>query len=239
VTVYCTTAQLAGGDSFTLTVQVQVGPPAIGTISNTAVAATSTFDENPDNNTATEETTVLGPDIEVTKTDDADPVPLGGAFSYVITVTNQGAGTAEDVTLDDTLPSGLAYVDANLSGAPGVACVINIAPDPVTVYCTTAQLAGGDSFTLTVQVQVGPPAIGTISNTAVAATSTFDENPVPATIRPRKRPRSSESCTVTSGTTSMPTASGSNLMSRAWRTGRSAPTEPVIQRTALATMSLP
>jgi uncharacterized repeat protein (TIGR01451 family) len=76
-------------------------------------------------------------DIVVTKTDTADPVKVGEVFQYVITVTNNGPDTAENVTLTDTLPAALEFDSgtSSLVGPPGGVCAIGITPLPVNVNC--------------------------------------------------------------------------------------------------------
>ena len=51
-------------------------------------------------------------DLEVTQTDDPDPVASGGQVTYEITVTNNGPDVATSVTLEDTLPAGSTFVSA-------------------------------------------------------------------------------------------------------------------------------
>jgi uncharacterized repeat protein (TIGR01451 family) len=172
VDVSCTFPDMNPGDTFVLTLHVQANTP--GLITNTATAATTGTDHDPSNNSASQETLITGTDIAVTKTDSADPVPVGGDFSYVITVTNQSQGVASNVTLDDTLPASLSYLSAgsSLVGPPGGVCILS--GIPVDVSCAFPDMNPGDTFVLTLHVQVN--AIGPITNTATASTSTADDD---------------------------------------------------------------
>jgi uncharacterized repeat protein (TIGR01451 family) len=61
------------------------------------------------------------PDVTVTKTADASPINAGDTAGFTITVSNDGVGAAHNVTLSDTLPTGLGNdviwsIDSNPSG---------------------------------------------------------------------------------------------------------------------------
>lgn len=74
-------------------------------------------DPNLSNNSATVGVEVLDSvDLYVTKTDAPDPVRAGTDLTYVITVGNQGVGTATTVTMVDTLPSELVLSSILPSG---------------------------------------------------------------------------------------------------------------------------
>ncbi|MCH8060389.1 MAG: DUF11 domain-containing protein, partial [Proteobacteria bacterium] len=48
-------------------------------------------------------------DLDLTKTDSADPVPVSTPFTYTLTATNNGPDAANNVTLVDTLPATVAF----------------------------------------------------------------------------------------------------------------------------------
>src|SRR5207253_6678521 len=93
-TVSCTLASLANGATWTVTVDVTVDPAHPGgTISNTASVSSDTSDPDSSNNADTQDTTVSTPpppppsaDLSITKTDSADPVDPGDAYSYDLVV---------------------------------------------------------------------------------------------------------------------------------------------------------
>jgi uncharacterized repeat protein (TIGR01451 family) len=160
-TLTCALGTIAPGA--TATVTVTVTPTAPGTISNTAVVTSSTPDPASGNDADTEPTTVLPApfDLSIAKTDSADPVLPGDAFTYTIAVTNAGPADAPSVTLTDTVPSPLTVSGAATAGAGSCSVAGN------TVTCTIAPLPAGATWTISVSVAVpasaGP---GTVTNTA-------------------------------------------------------------------------
>ncbi|MGH8587098.1 MAG: hypothetical protein ACREWE_13280 [Gammaproteobacteria bacterium] len=56
-----------------------------------------------------------GADLSIGVVDAPDPVPPGGALTYVITVLNGGPEAATRVTLSDTLPGGVEFISATQS----------------------------------------------------------------------------------------------------------------------------
>jgi uncharacterized repeat protein (TIGR01451 family) len=117
----------------------------------------------------------LEADLQMTKTDSADPVKVGVDFDYVITVTNNGPDTAENVITTDTLPGSLEYVYGILDSPSVGFCSIDILPAPVEVNCNFASLAAGEYFVLTLTVHA--TSAGPITNTAQTASDTADPNP--------------------------------------------------------------
>ncbi|MEZ6127354.1 MAG: SdrD B-like domain-containing protein [Planctomycetaceae bacterium] len=168
-------------DIRTLTVTLTVGAGAAsGTITNTAmVTAVNEMDSNLANNTASEDTTVVRRvDIEVTKTDNNDPVTAGsgpGNLIYTVTARNNGLSHATGVAVTDALiaalPTGFSLVSA--VGTGGSQFNAN------TGVWTIGNLSAGDVRTLTVTLTVGSAAAaGTISNVAtVSSVTETDTNP--------------------------------------------------------------
>ncbi len=62
-----------------------------------------------DDNTATDLVTVLCPDVQVVKTATDNAISAGEVAEFTIVITNIGLGTANDVSLTDTLPSGIDW----------------------------------------------------------------------------------------------------------------------------------
>ncbi|MFQ5470197.1 MAG: choice-of-anchor Q domain-containing protein [Gammaproteobacteria bacterium] len=104
-------------------------------------------------------------DLAVSITDTPDPVSVGSTLTYMVTVTNQGPATANNVSVVDTLPAGVTYVSAS-AGCSGAG--------PVT--CTEASLAAGasKSFSITTTANTA----GTQTHTATANATETDINPV-------------------------------------------------------------
>jgi len=110
---------LASGGSLDVHITSPTTSASCGLIKNTAAVTTA----NDGSGSATAVIVVLCPKIEITKTADQSPVPVGGSIGYLITVTNGGAGTARDVTMTDPLPPvGTAWTV--LARSPGWRCAI-------------------------------------------------------------------------------------------------------------------
>jgi CSLREA domain-containing protein/uncharacterized repeat protein (TIGR01451 family) len=168
-TVTCTsTDAVAGGSAFdpiTLTVDVSATAPV--SLTNTASAAGGGQIWVDAHDTASVTHAVIpAPDLTVAKTN-------GGTFTqgqdgtYTITVTNSGAGpTFGTVTVSDTLPADLAYVD--ISGTGWTCSYIS---GTRTATCTTGDTAAaGQPFhAITLTVHVAATAAPTVTNTVVVS----------------------------------------------------------------------
>ncbi|MBO9664849.1 hypothetical protein, partial [Dokdonella sp.] len=158
-----TIATLPAGGSVTITITGNA-PTSGNSVTNSASAQppAGTTDPDPGNNTGTATTTVLQPQLTVTKSATPNPFTVGEPASYTITVTNNGAGpTAGAITIDDTLATGVT-----LTGATGTnwSCT-----GTTTLSCTySGVLAVGASTTLTLDVAVGASATNG-RNTATAS----------------------------------------------------------------------
>ena len=114
---------------YTVTAQIRITDPGSGEpvecgeqeapglpIDNTAVVTSGEY-------TADDEACVLVPfaDVGIVKTTDGveGPLEAGDTFDYVLTVTNNGAVEATDVTVTDPVPDRLTVTALDLSAAPG------------------------------------------------------------------------------------------------------------------------
>lgn len=170
-TVTCTSSGLGLGASQSYQIVVTVDPsyPDGGTIVNTAsIAATSTTDPNPLNDSSAETTLVdTSADLTVTKTDSPDPVIAGENLTYTIVVSDAGPSDNAGFSVADVLPSGTSFVSAS-AGCSALGPVVT---------CTSSGLAAGGSvtYTVTVLVDSAVPDGSTITNTAtISANSTTD-----------------------------------------------------------------
>jgi uncharacterized repeat protein (TIGR01451 family) len=157
-----TVTTLPSGGSVVITINGTA--TGVGTLTNTATVATpaGVADPTPANNTSTSNTTILAPDLTISKSH-AGNFTVGVNGVYTLTVANL-AGTLPTsgvITVVDTLPSGLTFVSA--VGA-GWACG-NVAQ---TVTCTSAAAipAGGSATPITLTVSVGPTAVPSVLNLA-------------------------------------------------------------------------
>ncbi|HEY4640229.1 MAG TPA: hypothetical protein VII75_02710 [Thermoanaerobaculia bacterium] len=168
-TVDCFLLGFPGGGSanYTLTLNIATTFPDGGTLTNTAFI-TSDEDIDPSNDTSSTSATVTGvTDLSVTKTGPANAT-TGSNISWTITVNNNGANTAANTQLTDTLPAGATFVSLMQNNGPAFNC-----SGTSSITCTNAAFAAGASatFTLTATISSSAPA-GTLSNTANVTTTT-------------------------------------------------------------------
>ncbi|MDQ7990002.1 MAG: SdrD B-like domain-containing protein [Candidatus Dactylopiibacterium sp.] len=156
----CRWASINRGAQQTVTVRARVLAALMNTsITNTVAVSTTTPQSSLANDSATVVTPVAPPayDLLVQKLDDVDPVNVGDDVTYTLTVTNNGASTAENVVLTDTLPSG-----------PGAPTFVEVVSMPAGVTYTTPGASVGAAggrivFTL--------PALGGNGTSATGETS--------------------------------------------------------------------
>ena len=102
---------VASGSSVEIRIRATVGAGVTApTLSNEASVSAPVTDPNEANNTANESTTVVtSADLRISKQDDHETAPVlaGNPLTYTINVTNDGASNAQNVQLDDVLPSEL------------------------------------------------------------------------------------------------------------------------------------
>lgn len=173
-TLTCTrTDVLATNSSYpAITLTVNVASNAPGSVTNT-VTVSGGGDQNSNNNTANDVTTVIqnAPDLTVTKTHTGSFVQ-GQTGTYTITVTNVGLQPTDGstVTVTDTLPNGLTAtgttsgtgwtcntqlsctrsdVLASNGSYPAITLTVNVANNaPSSVTNSVAVSGGGDTNTL-------------------------------------------------------------------------------------------
>lgn len=164
-----TVGDLDSGDSRTLTLNLTAGSAAVpGTVVNTvSVASVDQTDTVAANDVANEDTTIIrSVDIEVEKTDLADPVVAGsgiGNLTYLVTATNNGPSNASGVVIEDefltALPVGFTLDSA--TGSNGSTF------NSTTGLWTIGDIGSGASETLTVVLTVAANATpGTVINIA-------------------------------------------------------------------------
>lgn len=164
-----TVGDLDSGDSRILTLELTAGAAAAaGTVVNTvSIASVDQMDTVSANDIANEDTTIIrSVDIEVEKTDSADPVIAGsglGNLTYVVTARNNGPSDASGVNIEDAfltaLPTG--FILDSATGSNGTTF------DSSSGIWTIGDIDTGDSETLTVVLTVAANAApGTVINTA-------------------------------------------------------------------------
>jgi uncharacterized repeat protein (TIGR01451 family) len=96
-------------------------------------------------------------DLAVTKTDSPDPVTVGSALTYTVTVANVGPQEATSVVLQDRLPPQSVLVSATATAG-------SCDDKGTRLTCELGKLAKDASATVTIVVR--PTKTGTIDNTA-------------------------------------------------------------------------
>ncbi len=180
-TITGTLVTLAAGASATFQFTINVNASFTGTtITNTATAASTTPDPNLGNNSATVTSTGgVVAQLSVTKTDGVSTVTAGANTTYAVLLTNNGPSDAQNVTLTDPVPANTAFVSAMQTNGPA----FTLSTPPVggtgTITGTLATLAAGASATFQFTINVNASTLNgtTITNTATAASTTFDINP--------------------------------------------------------------
>ncbi|MBW8879027.1 MAG: DUF11 domain-containing protein [Acidobacteria bacterium] len=169
----------SGSRIFAVTVSPTT-PPSVQQITNTATIATTdgTPDIDSSNNTATDSTPLIAgtPDLAVTKTLTASAGSPGTIAIFTITVTDQGTGVAEGVTLSETVPANSTFAAAQSS--PDWTCSGSGAGSTCTANLGTFPAGGSASRTFAVSLAQPFPAGATaVDNTSCAATATAGDPP--------------------------------------------------------------
>jgi uncharacterized repeat protein (TIGR01451 family) len=110
-------------------------------------------------------------DLNLVVQDDVDPVAAGGSFVYSLITTNNGTGTAMDVSLSEPIPTGLTYVSDD-AATVGWGCALTGA----TVNCSKPFMTVGETNTIQVNVKADADASGTLSSTVTVEAAQTDAN---------------------------------------------------------------
>jgi len=156
---------------FTVVVNVTAGTANGTIITNTANVSSTTADPAAGNNSATATTTVQSnADLAITKQrSPSGTIDAGNNVTYTIDFTNNGPAPASNVTVSDTLPTGVTVVSQ--SNPAGWTCNTIPAGGTGTITCTKATMASGETAQITVVVAVSCSVANgaTINNTATIA----------------------------------------------------------------------
>jgi uncharacterized repeat protein (TIGR01451 family) len=110
-----------------------------------------------------------GPNLELTKIASMQTVRPGGQVSYTLTVHNRGPGEAMGVTLEDPVPSGIVFHEAQTG--PRGSCTITR-----KLRCDLGALRPGGSALVLVTASVASDASGSINNVATVFGNQGDPN---------------------------------------------------------------
>jgi uncharacterized repeat protein (TIGR01451 family) len=155
---------LADGAHATLTVQARV-VGGTAEVNTATIAHSDQFDPDTAHRSASVLVTPLAADLAVAKAASPSVATVGGRLVYTLVVANRGPATAVGVALVDDLPAGVAFV--GVATTQGFTLLIGR-----RVAANLGDLASG--ATATVAIVVTPLAPGTLVNSALALSRTFD-----------------------------------------------------------------
>lgn len=167
----CTLGSIAAGGSGMFTLDADIDPGVSGTLTTSGDVAGDQTDPDPDNDSASEDTTVEpSADIWVTKVADRNPATLGHELVYTITVSNAGPSDDPAVGISDVFDSNLTctYTSVAGGGASG-----NTSAGSGDIADTVSMPVDG-SVTYTATCQIDPAATDPLSNTVTATASVHD-----------------------------------------------------------------
>ena len=147
-----------------ITLRVNVAPTAPPSLTNVADVSGG-GEMNTANNEATDITTIgPGPDLTINKSHSGNFLQGQTGAIYTIAVSNRGSTpTTGLVTVTDNVPAGLVPISA-----AGVGWICNISGQDMT--CTRSDpLATGQSYPITLTVNVQPGALGSVTNAATVS----------------------------------------------------------------------
>jgi uncharacterized repeat protein (TIGR01451 family) len=111
--------------------------------------------------------TCLIPVLAIAKTPDGGQVAAGSTATFTVVVTNNGPGTATNVTVSDPLPAGNGVSWSTATAG----CAVTGAVGAQSLNCTVASLAQGASATVVVTAPITVQNCATLNNTATASAS--------------------------------------------------------------------
>ena len=173
--ITCNAGNMAGGESWTVTIGGQVTAGAGTTLNNTAtVTGTKSATTFTTNSNATSVLVTQGaggglPDLTINKTGPTS-VTTSSPMTYTLTVNNIGSANTANVKVVDTLPSGVTLQPVSpttpFTTTSLFNCSSNAPTDPITVTCSGGAVNAGQNGTITIYA-VAPSAPASITNTAV------------------------------------------------------------------------
>jgi len=171
---------LANGASVSYTFRAKVNVGSGNITNGAAVAAGTTPDPLPNNNSDTATTQVTaGADMSITKTANPSPASAGQNMTFTLSPRNNGPSAAAGVTVIDDLPEG--FVVQGTPTAANWTCSVGVSPlnaNRQRVTCNrTGSMASSTSENISVTALVpstGPNSSGSVSNIAEVSSTTPD-----------------------------------------------------------------
>ena len=169
--VTCTSPYMVTGQTTAVDITVHVAPGLTGSITNDADVTATTPDPNPGNNTdSTTDPLVDEADMAIVKSHPTGTYNPGDTIVFTLNVTNNGPSNAANVTVTDTLPTGMEYV-SNDPGTSGFSC----GQSGQTITCTRSSFTAGLSTSVTINAHIISSFVGTsLQNLATVTTATTD-----------------------------------------------------------------
>lgn len=155
---------------------ILVTTTASGTLTNVASVSSISPDLDPtgSNHTAKVLTTVTSPEspqpplLVVSVGAPANPVPQGSSFVFLVELTN-AVSSAQNVTISDTLPSGVTFVSAEFTNSPGTPFSDPVFSDGV-VSSSAAEMASNTAVEIAIVAIAN--STGTLTDTVNVNTTT-------------------------------------------------------------------
>lgn len=172
VTINFGTIQPFETAALTLVLKVDDDTQPGTTITNVASATSSSADNDLSNNQASISTPVVAPSAELTVVKTGpDSADVGGTIDYTVQVVNLGPLDAANVVVTDAIPAHTTFVSAGVGQG-------SVSSDGTTVAATFGTIPTGTGAILSVTVRINPdtPRNTVITNTAVATSTTPENN---------------------------------------------------------------
>jgi uncharacterized repeat protein (TIGR01451 family) len=162
--VMCDLGPIASGQDVTVTIVATVSPRTPSAVTNTASVYSPDDPNAPKDSNEVLTTVVPAADLMLTMTAVPDPVVAGKLLTYTLVVNNRGPSDATAVSVTDTLPAGVSFVEAT-TGCSETAG---------TVTCDVGTLPSAGSTTLAITVR--PQSVGPATNQATVSSPVADPN---------------------------------------------------------------
>ena len=178
-TLTCTFPTLAAGDNVVIGIEATVNASASTAtqpITNTAEVTIAEDESNTDNNNDSDDITVGGADLELTKTVDNAAPAEGDTVVFSVTLRNVGPGPATNIVVNDLLPAGVTYISDN------AATLLDASSNPTTYASASGdwsigELAAGTNLTLELTVTVDTGTAGTAIDNVAEVTASDQPDP--------------------------------------------------------------
>jgi len=185
------------------TVQAQVTNAAATSVVNTATIATSSSGDDPSDNSSSWTTTILRPNVTITKTGPAT-VTAGDPLAYTLSYRNTGSAPAASVQIVDTLPAGVTFISA--SPAP-----TSVAGQVLTWNMGTIAAGGSGSITLNVQTSATLVNGTSLTNNVQISTTSLGDDPNDNTSTTTTAVQRADVYVTKSSPTTFPVVSGQSV----------------------------